>query len=165
MQDDADGYERTDGRDVESRIGVAEQFCAVVVRRDVADERLRHDKTGGTATIEEKAVEQKPCDGQMFAVRRDERARCDHDGGAVAADPEIRLCLSRADLPCAHDAEWKHQVAEEKHRADDGDDGVGGFKFGREEHDNRFAEAHVGCAVDHAVTAIVQLGGFSLFFG
>ena len=71
MQDDTDGYERTDSCDVESRIGVAKQFCAVVIGRDVADERLRHDKAGGTATVEEKTVEQKPCDGEMLAVRCD----------------------------------------------------------------------------------------------
>ena len=147
------------------RVGFAEQFRAVVVGRDVADERLRHDESGRAAAVEEKAVEQKPCDGEMLAVRRDERAGCDHHGGAVAADPEVRLRLRGADLPCAQDAERKHEKAQKEHGADDGDDGVGGFKLGREEHDDRFAEAHVGCAVDQAVAVVVQLGGLALFCG
>ncbi len=147
------------------RVGFAKQFCTIVISRDVADERLRHDESGRAATIEEKAVEQKPSDGKMFAVRRDERAGCDHHGGAVAAYPEVRLRLCRADLPCAQDTERKHEIAQKEHGADDGDDGIGGFKLGREEDDDRFAKAHVGCAVDQAVAVVVQLGGLALFCG
>ncbi len=145
------------------RVGFAEQFRAVVIGRDVADERLRHDESGRTATIEEKAVEQKPSNGEMLAVRRDECAGCDHHGGAITAYPEVRLGLGRADLPCAQNAERKHEIAQKEHGSDDGDDGVGGFELGREEDDDRFSEAHVGCAVDQTVAVVVQLGGLALF--